>query len=275
MFTLNRARQPGIMRLMVNPAQSEHCMVCGSPLEYLSRGRELVCTYCGKTVQGHINCPEGHFVCEACHAGDAMAMIEAVSHTTKEKDPLRIAELMIGHPALPMLGCEHAFIAAGAFMAALGNSPYGAGKITGEDIGEALARTAKQAAGGYCGLTGICGVVPAVGACFSIFLGARCGSDREQKITMDAVTRVLQAVTDLTGPSCCKAYVRKSLEVAVDIFAERFGIALPAGKAPVICRHSGKHPHGCREEKCPYFKKEETKDIPGDSIQLPVSACHS
>ena len=259
---------------MVNPAQNEHCMVCGSPLEYLNRGRELVCSYCGKTALGHIHCPEGHFVCEACHAADAMAMIEAVSSTTKSKDPLQTAELMMNHPALPMLGCEHAYIAAGALMAALRNSPYGTGKITAQDIGEVFARTAKQAAGGYCGLTGICGVAPAVGACVSIFLGARCGSDREQKITMDAVTRVSRAITELTGPSCCKAYVRGSLEVAVNIFAERFGIAFPAGTSPVVCRHSGKHPHGCREEKCPYYKKEETKDISG-AIHLPVAACRS
>ena len=263
------------MRMMANPEHTEHCMVCGSPLEYLDHGRELVCTYCGKTAQGHINCPEGHFICDACHAGDVMAMIEAVSFTTKAKDPFEIAELMIGHPALPMLGCEHAFIAAGAFMAAPKNTPYGAGKINDQGIRGGFARTTKQAAGGYCGLTGVCGVAPAVGACFSIFLGARCGSDTEQKITMDAVTRVSQAITDLTGPSCCKAYVRGSLDVAVNIFAERFGIALPAGKSPVICRHSGKHPHGCREEKCPYFKKEESSDVAADAIYLPITACHS
>ncbi len=263
------------MRIMANPEHTENCMVCGSSLEYLARARELVCTYCGKLVQGHIKCPEGHFICDACHTGDAMSMIEAASFTTKAKDPVQLAELMMVHPSLPMLGCEHAFIAAGALMAALKNSPYGAGKIIDQDIREVFARTAKQAVGGYCGLTGVCGVVPAVGACFSLFLGARCGSDTEQKITMDAVTRVSQAITDLTGPSCCKAYVRRSLTVAVNIFAERFGIVLPVRKSPIICGHSSKHPHGCREEKCPYFKKEEDKDSYSDSIHLPVTACHS
>lgn len=260
---------------MANPHHTENCMVCGSSLEYLGRARELACTYCGKIVQGHIKCPEGHFICDACHTGDAMSMIEAVSFTTKAKDPVQLAELMMVHPSLPMLGCEHAFIAAGAIMATLKNSPYGTDKIIDQDIREVFARTAKQAAGGYCGLTGVCGVVPAVGACFSLFLGARCGSDTEQKITMDAVTRVSQAITDLTGPSCCKAYVRRSLDVAVNIFAERFGIVLPVGKSPVICRHSGKHPHGCREEKCPYYAKEETNDILAEPVHLPGMACHS
>lgn len=263
------------MRIMANPHRTENCMVCGSSLEYLGSARDMVCAYCGKIVLGHISCPEGHFICDACHARDAMSMIEAVSVASKAKDPAQLAELMMAHPSLPMLGCEHAFVAAGALMAALKNSPYGAGKIIDQDIREVFARTAKQAAGGYCGLTGVCGVVPAVGACFSLFLGARCGSDTEQKITMDAVTRVSQAITDLTGPSCCKAYVRRSLEVAVNIFAERFGIVLPKGRSPIVCGHSGKHPHGCREEKCPYYTKEETNDILAEPIHLPGMPCHS
>ncbi len=249
-------------------------MVCGSSLDYLERAESLACTYCGTTVQGHIKCPEGHFICDECHSRNAMKMIEAVSYSSSLTGPAEIAELMMAHNALPMLGCEHAYIAAGALMAALRNSPYGKGKITDRDIGEVFGRTAKQAVGGYCGLTGVCGIVPAVGACFSVFLGARCGSDREQQITMDAGTRVSQAITGLTGPSCCKAYVRAAIDVAVNVFAERFGITLPAAKAPVVCRHSAKHPHGCREEKCPFYKKEETEDV-FDSIHLPATTCHS
>jgi hypothetical protein len=263
------------MRIMTNTNNTEQCMVCGSSLKYLERAEDLVCTYCGKTAPGHIKCPEGHFICDACHSKDSMTMIGAVSFTTTSQDPVEIADFMMSHPALPMLGCEHAFIAAGAFMAALKNSPYGKEKITDQDIREVFDRTEKQAVGGYCGLTGVCGIMPAMGACFSVFLGARCGSDREQRITMDAVTRVSQAITELTGPSCCKAYVRAALGVAVNIFAERFGIVLPVAKSPIICRHSGKHPHGCREEKCPYYKKEENKDIFADSIHLPVTVCHS
>jgi hypothetical protein len=171
-----------------------------------------------------------------------------------------------------MLGCEHSYIAAGALLAALRNSPYA--KITDQEIREVFRRTAKQAVGGYCGLTGICGIAPAMGACFSVFLDARCGSDAEQKIVMEAVIKVSRAIADLTGPSCCKAYVRTALGAAVALFAERFGIVLPVSKSQVVCRHHSKHPHGCREEKCPYYRKE-AKDISTDSIHLPLTVCHS
>lgn len=156
------------------------------------------------------------------------------------------------HPKLPMLGCQHAYIAAGALLAALKNE--GSKKITENDQREVFKRIEKQAVGGYCGLTGVCGIVPAIGACFSILLGAKCGKDLEQRITMEATRRVIEVIETLTGPSCCKAYVRASLLLAVDLLREKFGIIFPVKKLSVPCQFQEKHPHGCREERCPYFK---------------------
>ncbi len=254
--------------------KTENCMVCGSVLDYLRHSESFACTYCGKTVQGSITCPRGHFICEDCHAGDSRSVMMGMALTTPSEDPVATAELMMAHPNIPMLGCEHAFIAAGALLSALRNSPYGKGKITDADIREAFDRTAKQAVSGYCALTGVCGIAPAVGACFSLFLGARCGSDAEQKITMDAVIRVSQAIAGLTGPSCCKAYVRAALFEAVTIFAERFGIVLPVAETSIVCKDSNRHPHGCREEQCPYYQKPAV-DIFADPIHLPSAVCQS
>jgi hypothetical protein len=159
-------------------------------------------------------------------------------------------------------------------LAALRNSPYGGGKITDRDLREVFDRTARQAVSGYCGLTGVCGIAPALGACVSVFLGARCGSDTEQKIVMEAVVRISQAIAELTGPSCCKAYVRSGLMTAVTVFGERFGILLPVSSTTVVCKHNAKHPHGCREEKCPYYRKP-AQDVLVESIRLPIAACSS
>ncbi len=259
---------------MTMPKKHEPCLLCGAELQGLKSPERAACAYCGKSEESAFACPEGHLVCETCRNSGAMKMIDAVSMTTASKDPVAIAELMISHRALPLLGCEHAFLAAGALMAALKNSPYGAGKVTDEDIREVFNRTAHQTGDGSCALTGVCGIVPAIGACFSLFLDSRLGSDREQKITMEAVTAVAQAITDLTGPSCCKASVRAALFVAVNIFAERFGITLPVSKTAVFCRHSSLYVQGCREERCPYYKAE-SKDIFADSIRLPMTACPS
>jgi hypothetical protein len=247
-------------------------MVCGGRLDYLDKAEDLVCTYCGAGHQAHVKCPKGHFVCDACHGKDARTVVEDLARTSLSPDPIAIAELMMAHPSLPMLSCDHAFIAAGALMAALRNSPYGS-KIGEAGICEVFARTAKQAHGGYCGLTGVCGVAPAIGACFSIFLGARCGSDREQRIVMEAVTQVSGAITDLTGPSCCKAYVRRALTVAVAVFAEKFGVVLPIKDAAVVCSSTAHHPPGCREERCPYFKKPAHDIFAGTMFVPGITAC--
>jgi hypothetical protein len=142
-------------------------MACRSKLDYLDHAEDLVCMYCGAGHQAHVKCPKGHFICDSCHGKDSREVIKQIALTSTAPDPVAIAELMMSHPALPMLSCDHAYIAAGALMAALRNSPYGS-KIGEAEVLEAFTRTAKQAHGGYCGLTGVCGVAPAIGACFSI-----------------------------------------------------------------------------------------------------------
>ncbi|OGW58581.1 MAG: hypothetical protein A2Z09_04440 [Nitrospirae bacterium RBG_16_43_8] len=228
----------------------EHCMVCGLTLKYLTEAQELICSYCGKVEHGHIKCPNGHYICEICHNKDAMRIIEDIAFTAKATDPFEIAGLMMSYHGLPMLGCQHAYIASGAFMAAIKNE--GSKGITNKEITEVFKRTEKQAHGGYCGLSGVCGIASAIGACFAVLTGSKCGKDEEQRLTMEAVTRVIRAITDLTGPSCCKAYVWTSLDAAVKYLKESIGIVLPSERL-ITCNYSGKHPHACREERCPYF----------------------
>ena len=236
-------------------------MVCGSILEYLNEARELTCSYCGKVEHGHIHCPKSHYICDICHNKDAIKIIEHISFTTKSENPFEISDIMMSHPGLPMLGCQHAYIAGGAFIAAIKNE--GSKGVTNEEIKEVFRRTEKQAHGGYCGLSGVCGIAPAIGACFAVLTGSKCGKGKEQRITMEAVTRVTRAITDLTGPSCCKAYVWTSLDVAVEYLKESLGILLPVSQS-IICNYSGKHPHGCRSEQCPYFSR------PGNVDRVPA-----
>jgi hypothetical protein len=73
---------------------------------------------------------------------------------------------------------------------------------------------------------------------------------------MEAARRVMEAIEKLTGPSCCKAYVRASLPVAVDLLKRRLGISLPIKNRSIACLFDKHHPHGCRESKCPYYKEQ-------------------
>nr|WP_282433321.1 DUF5714 domain-containing protein [Desulfosporosinus sp. FKA] len=171
---------------------------------------------------------------------------------TDSANPLEIAEFLMAQDNIPMLGCENAWIAAGALMAALKRE--GTIRITNEQIVEALNRTKKQAIGGYCGLTGVCGIVPAIGACFSVLLGAACPKDQETAMTMRAAARIVARIAEETGPCCCKNFVRTGLSEAINIVKEYFNVLLPVPSKAIICTQSSRHPHGCRASKCSYFK---------------------
>lgn len=150
-----------------------------------------------------------------------------------------------------MLGCHHAFMAAGALITAIKNE--GSFEISENMLNQVYERTQRQAIGGYCGLTGICGVVPALGACFAVLLGSKCGTDKEQRITMNAVLEIVQAIKDLTGPSCCKAYARKSIEIAKKYLGSNLNVTLSKSNDAIKCKHFKNHPNGCRKGKCPYY----------------------
>lgn len=229
--------------------QTENCMVCGERLTYHEKSIAVTCSFCARSEHGYITCPNSHYVCNRCHNQDGMRVIEEILRTTKSSDPLAIAELAMSLPGLPMLGCQHALLAGGALMAALRN--IGNTRVTDDDIKEVMNRTGIQAIGGYCGLTGVCGIVPAIGACISVLTGSKCGTDKEQRTTMEAVCQTARAITALTGPSCCKAYVRASLTTVVEFLRVNFDITLAT--AGIHCNHSTKHPHGCRKGQCPYY----------------------
>lgn len=233
--------------------KKENCMVCGSALEYLTEAVSVICNYCGKKESGYIRCPKGHYVCEECHGKGAYELVKDVALKTKEKDPLSIAETMMSHPSIPMLGCEHAYITAAAFMTALKNES--SLDIKDKQIIEAMERVKKQAVSGYCGLTGVCGVPIAIGAVFSVILKAGCPKDTETSVTMHAVARTVNAIANDTGPCCCKSYVRTALSIGFNLAKEFLKVELPIHRERISCFYSKRHPHGCRGPKCSYFPK--------------------
>ena len=203
-----------------------------------------------------MTCPNGHYICDECHGKDIFDTIRDFVLSSESDNAFEIAETLMGYvDKVPMLGCENAWIAAGALMAAIKNE--GTIKISNEQIDEVFNRTRKQAIGGYCGLTGVCGIAPAIGACFSVILCAACPKDQETAITMRVVGKIVNAIADQTGPCCCKNFVRTALIEAVKLAQEYLNVTLPLPGEITVCMHIERHPHGCRREKCPYFKKDD------------------
>lgn len=229
----------------------EHCMICGDELEYLTHAEEFICVLCGKEERGYVWCTQGHYVCDYCHGVDSEFHIKEIALNSTSKDPIEIAEIGMQHPLVPTLGCENAWVAAVSLMAAIRNE--GSFGVTNDDIIEALRRTQRQSIGAFCGLTGICGVTIALGACFAVLLGAECPKGRETKENMNMVAKVVQAIADETGPCCCKNFVRIALELATKELKSSLGIDLVISTPPKPCVFIDKHPLGCRREACRYF----------------------
>jgi len=233
--------------------RAENCMVCGAPLEYLETAVSVTCNYCGKEETGYIRCPKGHYVCDECHGKGAFDLISDVALTTEVKDPLSIAELLMAHPKIPFLGCEHGLIATASLLAALKND--GTLDISNEKIIEAMKRTQKQSIPPYCALTGVCGVAIGIGAAFSVILGAACPKDRESAITMHVVARTIDTIANDVGPMCCKSFVRTAIGVGYNAAKEYFNIHLPIHREKISCSHSNKNRPNCRKNEYLYFPK--------------------
>lgn len=231
----------------------ENCMVCGSALEYVTKAVEVVCNYCNKKETAYVFCPKGHYVCEVCHGKGAFEAIKGIALSTELKDPLAIAEIMMTHPSVPMLGCEHSYLTAAAFMAALKN--YGKLGVTDEQIIEAMDRTKKISISGFCALAGACGIPIGLAAAFSVITGADCSKDKETSIVFHTMATATGAIANESGPCCCKSFVRTTLGVGYNLAKLHLGTDLPIHREKISCIYVKRHPHGCRASKCSYFPK--------------------
>lgn len=249
---------------------TEQCSVCGQELTYLEEGRSFTCFLCGRSEVGHVYCPGGHYLCEGCHGAGIRELLPQLLHASQATSPRELAEELLALPELPMLGCEHALIAAGSLMTALKNR--GNLGVTEQHVTEALQRTERQAISAYCGLSGVCGVVPALGACYSVLVGAQCGKGAETRATMELVSRLASVTAEEAEPGCCKAFVRSCLAETETFLQERLAIPTPQANL-VVCRDADRHPHGCRGPACDYHAEHNSFGRPPESA--PEATAHA
>ena len=248
---------------------TESCRVCGAELRYLAEARPATCEICGRQDDANVVCTQGHYVCDGCHGSDCMEGLGRRLDQAGSVSPYEIVEDLMALPKLPMLGCEHAHIAAGSLMRALENA--GVEGVTSAHRAEALARTARQAVGAYCGLTGVCGVVPALGACYSVLVGGVCGKGVETRGAMRLVSRLAAVTAAHADPGCCKAYVRACLRETAAFLQEDLAILTP--QAPdTVCADAARHPHGCRGPECDWHPEHPATTYPEDQGEAMVTA---
>ena len=223
------------------------CMACGAPLEYLAEDLERECIYCEHGGRANAVCTAGHYVCDDCHAADAVGVVERLCRTTEETDMLALMRLIRTHPSIPVHGPEHHGIVPGVILATYRNL---GGQVT-RGMLETGIRRGSRVMGGACAFSGSCGAASGVGVAFSLILDANPLKPVERQRVMRAVSEVASAIADVQAARCCQRDTWIALKRAAEVSADVLPIALRA-EADIACTQRTQNPQ-CLGESCPLF----------------------
>jgi len=225
-----------------------YCIICDKPMQ---PKREIaVCSFCGKKEVSDYVCPDGHYVCEDCRTASLEEIVKKVCVATRETDPVKIAILLMKHPAIQMYGPEHHYLVSNVLLAALRN--LGKFNIDKSSFEEAIKR-GKRMPLGSCGLLGTCGAAVGVGITISIAKKATWTSDKERSLAMQATSEALCRIAEIEGPRCCKASTFAAIETAAKFFEQEFGIKIPSLTDPKPCYFRNLNTE-CLGNRCPYYR---------------------
>jgi len=240
------------MRMEEN--KGDVCEICGEKLKYTGSSenyKDFQCYFCKKDFSVNTYCPNGHYICDACHSKDPIRIIEEFCEKTELKDPFMIAELIMEHPKFKMYGPEHHALVPAVFLTALKNNnvkKLNGEQITFSDIKEGINRASKIP-GGWCGFYGSCGAGMGSGIVVSIFTSANPSRDIPRTLANKMTSRSLKSIAD-NLEHCCKRSVRIALIELVRFFKAEFSIILDY--KPDHCTFSNKNDK-CEKQKCFLF----------------------
>lgn len=226
-----------------------HCMTCGSTLRYLEEPQTHRCHYCREEFHALISCPEGHFVCDACHAAGSRELLLRLAPQVSSASPEEILEELLLLPDLPMHGPGHHPMAALALLLAASKAGF--------DLPEPMLieaqRRCLQIPGGACGYHGACGAGVGVGVAVSLLTSSTPLKGRERGLANRATASALEGIGD-GNPRCCKRALRQSVAQGRRFLARELGLLLPDAAAKAVCRDAGRN-RECALSDCPYFSE--------------------
>jgi hypothetical protein len=211
---------------------------------------EIACIYCGFKAKEDYVCGKAHYICEKCRIANPKDLILNTCKTSKEKNPLKLAVLLMKHPAIHMHGPEHHYIAGCTILAALRNLKLF--NVSDSDFDKVAARAARIPYGA-CGSWGACGAALSVGIAFSVASKANMLSKNERRNALTIVSKALEEIANLNGSRCCKASVFLTLIKALKFINDLYGLNYRVDEN-YICEFSERN-EDCLKERCPFYGK--------------------
>jgi len=223
------------------------CMVCKAPLRYETATREAVCHYCRGVYHTSVTCENGHYVCDACHAKDALAVIEHLCASSKERDMLNLFKQIRAHPSIPKHGPEHHAMVPAIIVTAYRNS---GGNLPENALKTALSR-GSSVIGGACGFLGMCGAAAGVGIGFAILLEASPVAKTARAQAQKVTHAVLGKIAEYEAARCCHREVWTALSIAASLSETFLHVKLSAD-VEIKCDQKRFNAY-CYGKKCPIF----------------------
>lgn len=224
------------------------CLVCGKPLAYYEDAREVTCELCGAREEGHSICVAGHYVCDACHRANGVALAVGYCAETDSKNPVEIAQALMDDKAVFPNGPEHHTIVGAALLAAYRNA---GGEIDLDGALRELRQRSMQVPGGTCGFWGTCGAAVSAGQFWSIVSGSTPMATSAWAESQRLTSRILGRLADIGGPRCCKRTGFTAILEAARFAGERRGVRMELPDR-VECRYFARN-RECLKAACPYY----------------------
>lgn len=223
------------------------CLVCGVPLIYHAIEKQAVCHFCGRTLAANACCENGHFVCDRCHTGDALELIEHICLNTKETEPVDLFQEIRKHPAIPMHGPQYHALVPAVLLACIRNAGH---PVTHEQLRSSIQRGG-EIIGGSCAFVGICGAATGVGIVFSLLLEANPLKASARQTVQRIVKELLEEIAAYEAARCCQRDSWIALRTGMRIASELLNLNLPEVK-PFACSQMARNKE-CLGMECPLW----------------------
>ncbi len=180
---------------------------------------------------------------------DKYALIKKEILKSNSKNPIEIVNLIMKEDFINIHGPEHHYLDGASFLAAFKNA---GGNVNLENALDELAKRTFKMPGAMCGYWGVCGSTTSVGASLSIIHDVSpLSSSNYYKENMEYTSKVIQKMSKIGGPRCCKRNAFISLSTAVEFVKDKYGIEMKLHD--IVCEFFSKNKQ-CIDLRCPYFK---------------------
>lgn len=171
--------------------------------------------------------------------------------TSVSKNPVEIAKKIMQKDFINIHGPAHHFLDGACFLVAYKNA---GGNINIEKALDSLAERTIKMPGAMCGYWGVCGSVTSIGAALSIINKTTpLTSNEYYKDNMEFTSLVIDKMSKIGGPRCCKRNAFLSLSSGVEFVKNKYKIIMDIDN--IICEFSNRNQQ-CININCPYFKNK-------------------